>query len=200
MPEPRENVRARRTTVGRLLRWAVSFLGFPVAGGIEVLLVGRIDSLGAALAGGLITGLGLGAIQGWALGAGRGLMSRWTLATAVGLGGGLAVGASAVDYSTSLGALVTQGAICGAVVGGAQSIVLLPLVGRIALAWPPYLAGVWAAGWAVTTLGGISVEDQFAVFGAYGAVVATALTAILPMVLHRDQRRPGPSPHRPGPR
>lgn len=178
------------TITKRLLRWSVSFLGFPIAGGIEVLLVGRIDGLGAALAGGLVTGLGIGAIQGWALGADRGLLPRWTLATAAGLCVGLAVGASAVDYSTDLGALIIQGAVCGAVVGGAQSVVLLPLLGRIALAWPFYLAGVWAAGWAVTTLGGISVDDQFAVFGAYGALVATVLTAVLPIMLHRAPGQP----------
>jgi hypothetical protein len=37
----------------------------------------------------------------------------------------------------------------------------------------------------VTTSIGVQVDDQFSVFGSAGAVVATVLTAVLPLVLHR---------------
>jgi hypothetical protein len=36
-----------------------------------------------------------------------------------------------------------------------------------------------ALGWCATTVGGISVEDQFTVFGAYGAVVFMLLSGLL---------------------
>ena len=48
-------------------------------------------------------------------------------------------------------------------------------------------AGAWAAampgcvhiGWSVTTLGQIHVEQQFTIFGAYGAVTFSALSRVL---------------------
>ena len=56
-------------------------------------------------------------------------------------------------------------------------------IGRTALAWPAYLAGVWAVGWTVTSLIGVKVSDQFIVFGSSGALVAALFTAVLPVVL-----------------
>ena len=38
---------------------------------------------------------------------------------------------------------------------------------------------LWALGWTVTTAGGIDVDRQFAVFGAYGAITFMALSGIL---------------------
>ncbi len=42
------------------LRWMVSFLGFPLGGFLAFTLIGPVDSLGAALGGGLLTGAVLG--------------------------------------------------------------------------------------------------------------------------------------------
>ena len=105
---------------------------------------------------------------------------RWTLATWLGLAAGLGIGAETVGYSTDLGALVTQGAVCGVAVGGAQTLVLYPRLGAVALGWPAFLAAAWAAGWAVTTAGGIQVDEQFTVFGSFGAVTVAAFTSVLP--------------------
>ena len=38
---------------------------------------------------------------------------------------------------------------------------------------------LWALGWTVTTVGGIDVDQQFAVFGAYGAITFMALSGVL---------------------
>jgi hypothetical protein len=38
---------------------------------------------------------------------------------------------------------------------------------------------LFAAGWSATTLGGISVDEQFTVFGAFGAIVFTVLSGFL---------------------
>jgi hypothetical protein len=38
---------------------------------------------------------------------------------------------------------------------------------------------LWALGWTVTTAGGIDVDRQFAVFGAYGAITFMALSGVL---------------------
>jgi hypothetical protein len=78
-----------------------------------------------------------------------------------------------------------QGAVTGLFVGAAQAAVLLPRLGPVALAWPVVVSGVWALGWTVTTSAGIRIDEQFTVFGASGALLATTLTSILPLALHR---------------
>ena len=76
-------------------------------------------------------------------------------------------------------------ALCGLLLGIAQAAVLLPRLGRLALGWPVALAAIWALGWVTSTSIGIRVEEQFTVFGSSGALVATALTGVLPLLLHR---------------
>jgi hypothetical protein len=107
---------------------------------------------------------------------------QWIAATAAGLTVGLALGSGAVGYSTSLGGLVIQGAICGLAIGIAQALVLR---GRIGYLWAPALSALWALGWATTTSIGVDVETQYAVFGSSGALVVTAATAALPVLLSR---------------
>ena len=45
--------------------------------------------------------------------------------------------------------------------------------------WSAATAALWALGWAVTTAGGISVDEQFVVFGAYGAISSTFLQSTI---------------------
>lgn len=162
----------------------VSLAGYPLGGYAAFLLTGRVDSPGPALAGGLLTGAILGAIQVWAMGQARPRPLAWILATALGLMAGVASGASLVDYQTDLGALVVQGAVGGALVGLAQAVVLVPRLGALAFGWPLLLSGAFAIGWAVTTSAGIDVDRQYTIFGSSGALVATALTVVLPLVLN----------------
>jgi hypothetical protein len=162
----------------------VSFAGYPLGGYAAFLLTGRVNGPGPALAGGLLAGAILGAIQVWAMGQARPRPLPWILATAVGLMAGVAAGAALVDYQTDLGSLVVQGAVGGALVGIAQAVVLGPRLGALALVWPPFLSATFAIGWAVTTSAGIDVDEQFTIFGSSGALVATVLTAVLPLVLN----------------
>jgi hypothetical protein len=165
------------------LRWMPTFLGFPIGGEAAKLIVGHVDGVGPAIAGGAISGIALGTAQ-W-LGMRRTGPSPllWILATTAGFAVGLAAGAGAVDYRTNIGSLATQGAICGAIVGVAQATVLYRLLGRIVVAWPAALAALWALGWTITTAAGIDVEAQYTVFGSSGAIVVTAATSILPILL-----------------
>lgn len=176
---------SRLRTVGR---WMVTFTGFPLGGFTAELLVGPVNSITAALIGGLITGVFVGAVQWWGLGSGPGrpAPAAWIAATATGFMVGLGVGAATVSYDTGLGSLIIQGAICGLAVGVAQGIVLRTRFGLLTLAWPPALAAIWAIGWAVTTSIGVQVDLQFTVFGSAGAIVVTALTAVLPLTLNRN--------------
>ena len=176
----------------RAARWMVTFIGFPIGGLASALLVGPVDGLVAALVGGLVTGAVVGAVQAWGLGGqarGGPLAGRWIVATALGLMVGLGIGSALVEYATSPTALLIQGAICGLAVGSAQALVLRPRLGRLALAWPPALAAIWAIGWMVTTAVGVHVDEQFTVFGSVGAIVVTALTAVLPVVVNARTSR-----------
>ena len=187
-PQPPTTRAAWRRTV---LRWLVSFVGFPLGGLAAIVLTGPVDSLTAALGGGLVTGAVLGAAQAWALRDSGPRPAAWVIATAGGLMAGLVLGVSIVDYRTGLADLMVQGAVCGAVVGLAQAVVLLPRLGTVALGWPVALAGIWAAGWATSTSIGIDVGERFTTFGSSGALVVTLLTTALPVLLRRDARTDG---------
>ena len=146
-------------------RWMVTFVGFPLGGFASMLVVGPIDDPWAAAVGGLITGLAIGVAQALGLSRGGPPPRRWIAATALGMTVGLTVGAAVVDYATDLTALVVQGVGLGLAVGTAQAFTLRPRLGRLALAWPAALAASWAIGWAVTTVAGVQVDQQFTVFG-----------------------------------
>ncbi len=173
----------------RVMRWMPTFLGFPAGGLAAKLIIGRVDHLTAAVAGGAITGAFIGLAQ-W-LGMRRTGVSPelWIGATAAGLAIGLGAGASAVGYQTDLAALATQGAISGLAIGVTQALVLHRRLGRIVTAWPAMVAALWALGWIITSSAGIDVEAQYTVFGSSGAIVVTALTSVLPIELARRQQR-----------
>jgi hypothetical protein len=162
------------------LRWLPTFIGFPLGGIAAELVAGPVDSLIAAVLGGAVTGVVLGAVQSWGMGSNGPPAYRWITATTVGLSAGLALGSGVVDYGTSLGDLAVQGAICGLAIGTAQAFTLR---GRVAYLWAPALSALWALGWAITTSIGVDVETQYAVFGSSGALVVTAATAVLPVLL-----------------
>lgn len=166
-------------------RWMVSFVGFPLGGFAAMVVVGAVDGVTAALIGGLITGSILGAAQSWGMGHGGPPALQWIAATAIGLMAGFGVGSAVVEYHTSLPALMVQGAISGLAVGAGQAWLLRRRLGRLVLVWPFALAVVWPLGWVVSTSIGIAVDQQFIVFGASGALVVTALTAVLPLILTR---------------
>ncbi len=147
-----------------------------MAGQIAHLVAGRVDSVSAAVLNGVIAGAGIGAAQ-WALLRRRGVSVTWIPATAVGLGAGLAVGAALVSYRTDITSLALMGAISGLAVGIAQGATLGNT--KRMLGWSAATAALWALGWTVTTAGGIDVNQQWAVFGAYGAHHLAFLQSII---------------------
>ena len=161
----------------RRLRWAwpvAILVGFPIGGYAANIIVGKIDSVGAALIGGLITGLIVGAAQWLAL---RWLVPRiWIAATSIGTAVGLTAGAALVDYGISRGDLALMGAVTGLVVGGLQAF-LLARRGVGVLLWVVVNPPAWALAWLVTTFVITrNVKEHFAVFGASGALVFALLT------------------------
>jgi hypothetical protein len=165
-------------------RWMASVLGFPIGGLVAITTVGAVDSTSTALAAGAITGAILGAAQATASTALA--LRTWVVATTIGLSTGLAVGATVVDFDTSVSALAIQGAVTGLSVGLAQAIALHRRhAAGLAFAWIPFLGVCWALGWTITAAAGVDVERQYTVFGATGAIVVTALTCWLPLALRR---------------
>jgi len=112
------------------------------------------------------------------------------LASALGLAAALALATAVAGPPATLGALLVQGAVCGLGLGVTQAVVLFGRLGARALLWPALLAGAWALGWAVTAAVGVRLEDGWTVFGSTGALVVTALTAVLPLALRRTAVRP----------
>jgi len=164
------------------LIWIAGFLSFPLAGIAGIVVVGRVDSPLAALVGGLVTGAVIGA--GQALCGSRRLPAlRWIIVTALGMGFGLLLGAATVGYRTSLGDLALMGLLTGLALGPAQALAL-PATTRQRVVWAVAIPLLWALGWTVTTLGGIDVDRQFTVFGAYGAITFSVLSGALLHLLH----------------
>ena len=155
-------------------------LAFPVAGLIGRAVAGDVDGVGPALIGGALTGAGLGAVQWLAAGEMFGRWPVWVAVSAVGYGVGLAAGAALVDFETDLGSLAAMGAVSGAVLGAGQGLCLaVQDRRRLAVVWGAAMPALFAVGWAVTTLGGIDVDQRFTVFGAYGAVVFMLLSGLI---------------------
>ncbi len=163
-------------TTRRLLTWIAAFVSFPLGGFAATAVAGRIDDPRAALIGGAVIGLALGAGQALAAG-GRLDTRRWIPATVVGSAAGLLIGAATVGYGTSLPALAAMGALTGIPVGLGQALALDP--GRARWLWAAAQPVLWAGGWTVTTLAGIDVERQYAVFGSTGALMFMLLSGLL---------------------
>jgi hypothetical protein len=189
-PVPLVQVPAALASVIRRLRWAwplAILLGFPIGGYAASLIVGKIDSVGAALIGGLIAGAIIGAAQWLVL---RSLVPwAWIVATSVGMAAGLTAGAALVDYGISRGDLMLMGAVTGLAVGGLQAV-LLARRGSGALWWVLVNPPAWALAWLVTTFViTANVKEHFAVFGASGALVFALLTWLVLTFLFRPSER-----------
>jgi hypothetical protein len=174
------------------LVWTAGFLAFPIAGLAGTGVAGRVNDAVAALLGGAVAGLVLGVAQA-VVSRKRLNPRRWIPATAVGMGGGLLIGAATVDYGTSLSDLALMGALTGVILGLAQSLALPPQTHR-RWVWAAAMPALWALGWTTTTLGGISVDNQFTIYGAYGAVTFSALSGLLLHYLLPYRTTTGPTP------
>jgi hypothetical protein len=176
-----ERVRAARP--GWL--WPVSILvSLPIGGYIADAVVNGVDSVGAALVGGLIVGAVIGAAEWFALR--RWVSWVWIPATIAGMAVGLLAGAALVDYGIERGDLAIMGAVNGLGVGVMQALVLarqrIPGSSWWAIANPP----AWALGWFVSSyVISRNIDERFPIFGASGAIVFGLLTWLLLRFLFR---------------
>jgi hypothetical protein len=163
----------------RMWLWIVAILvSLPIAGYIADLVVDGVDSVGTALAGGLIVGAIIGSAEWFVL---RERVSwLWVPATIAGMAVGLVAGAALVDYGIARGDLALMGAVTGLAVGTMQALVLardrIPGAVWWAVANPP----AWALGWVVTSyVISRNIDERFPIFGASGALVFGLLTWLL---------------------
>jgi hypothetical protein len=164
---------------GRLWAWPLAVLiSFPMGGLIADLVIDGVDSIAAAIGGGIIAGAIGGAAEWFALR--RWVSWLWIPATSLGMAAGLAAGAAIVDYGIDRGDIVLMGAITGAGVGIAQSLVLARHTGATAYWWALANPPGWALGWLITSyVISSNVDERFTNFGAGGAVVFGLLTWLL---------------------
>jgi hypothetical protein len=174
-----------RETARRMWLWPVMILvSLPIAGYIADVVINGVDSVGTALAGGVIAGAIIGAAGWFVL---RKLVSwLWIPATTVGMAVGLAGGAALVDYGIDRGDLLLMGAVTGLGVGVLQALVLARHKIPGAFWWAVVNPPAWALGWLVTSyVITANVKEQFVVFGASGAIVFGLLTLVVLAVLFR---------------
>ncbi|HEX6151172.1 hypothetical protein [Nocardioides sp.] len=166
--------------------WPLAVLvGFPIGGYAASLVAGPVDSVGAALLGGLIAGAVVGVIQWFALR--RVVPWTWIVATSIGMAVGLTVGAALVDYEIDRGALMLMGAVTGAAVGGLQAMVLARQRISGATWWAAVNPPAWALAWLVSSyVISANIDERFTNFGASGCLLYALVTApLLALMLRR---------------
>lgn len=167
----------------RMWLWPVAILvGFPIGGFLADVVVDGVDSVGAALGGGLIAGALTGGAEWFALR--RWVSWLWIAATSVGMAAGLAVAAALVDYGISRGDLALMGAVTGLGVGVLQALVLARGGISGAFWWAVANPPAWALGWFVSSyVIARNIDERFTNFGASGALVFGLLTWLVLAVL-----------------
>ncbi len=150
--------------------WGAAFLGFPIGGSAAALLVGPVESVGAALIAGAVAGGVIGTTQWLVLRLRVPLSALWVPATAVGMAVGMALGQVLLGDNTTMQLLLLRGLVVGGAIGALQAAVL-----RGVLPTPPLWAAIvtlgWPLAWAVSATIGIDLTRNWAVFGSSGALV-----------------------------
>ena len=174
--------------------WGAAFLGFPIGGAAATLLVGPIESVGAALIAGAVAGGVIGAAQWLVLRRRIPLSALWVAATAGGMAVGMALGQVLLGDATTMQPLLLRGLVVGTAIGAAQAMLLRGIV-PVPMTWAVVVALGWPLAWAVSAAIGLDLTRNWAVFGASGALIlqlATGLT--LAYLLRRNAARLAPAP------
>ncbi len=170
-----------------IIRWAFTVLAFPLGGLAASQLVGPADNPLRAAAAAAIVGTLVGGAQALALGRRGGW--RWLVATIAGIVVGAIVSVLVTAGATTVVALVATGLITGVLIGIAQALVLRRSW-RVAGIWTATVSLSWGLGWLITANVIVDAEKGFAVFGASGALVVTAITAtVLRLILGPRAKR-----------
>jgi hypothetical protein len=174
--------------------WGAAFLGFPIGGAAATLLVGPIESVGAALIAGAVAGGVIGAAQWLVLRRRLPLSALWVAVTAGGMAVGLALGQVVLGDSTTMQPLLVRGLVVGAAIGAAQ-VALLRGILQIPPMWAVVVTLGWPLAWAVSAAIGLDLSRNWAVFGSSGALVFQLATGLaLAYLLRRNAPAHAPAP------
>lgn len=171
-------------TIGWWALWLLTFLGFPVGGGLAYLLLKAVD--------GPLKGLVAGAIAGAFIGLAQWLVLRqriplewwWIALTSAGLAAGLSISVAVFGINTSDWTFIVRAVIVGLMVGLAQWF-LLRQYSPLALIWVLTIVVAWSLGWLISRTAGVDLSYSWAVFGSTGAIVFAALTGLIMLWLLR---------------
>jgi hypothetical protein len=166
--------------------WGAAFLGFPIGGAAATLLLGPIDTVGAAAVAGGIAGAVIGAAQWLVLRRRLALSALWAPATAAGMAVGMAIGNVLLGDDTTALPLLLRAALAGAGIGAAQAVLLRGVLPTPAL-WAAVVTVGWPFGWAVSAGLGLHLEPKWAVFGAYGSWAFQLVTGLTLAYLLRQR-------------
>jgi hypothetical protein len=173
-------------SLGFWLKWLLTFLAFPLGGGVAFLLIRPAAGVGQAAVGGAITGLILGAAQWIVLRQMIAVSAWWIVATGLGLALGLALSIALLGTSIELRTLIIRAALTGGILGISQWLLFRQYV-AMAGWWAVVVMLGWVIGWTVTRAAGVDLSRGWTVFGASGALVFAGLTglALVWLLRHR---------------
>ena len=104
----------------------------------------------------------------------------WIAATSIGMGAGLGIGASIVDYSVGRGDLMLMGAVTGLAVGVLQALVLARQGFAGAVWWAVANPPTWALAWLISSyVISANIDERFTNFGASGTLLYALVTGLL---------------------
>jgi hypothetical protein len=184
-----QSATARTRSRPRVWAWPLAaLLGFPIGGYAANIIVGAVDSVGAAIAGGLIAGAVVGTAQWLALR--QFIPWIWIAATSIGMSIGLAIGAALVDFGVDRGELMLMGAVTGLVVGGLQALVLARHGFAGAAWWAAANPPTWALAWLISSyVISANIDERFTNFGASGTLLYALVTGLLLVWMFRRTER-----------
>jgi hypothetical protein len=157
--------------------WGAAFLGFPIGGAAATLLVGPIESVGAAVIAGAVAGGVIGAAQWLVLRRRVPLSALWVAVTAGGMAVGMALGQVVLGDGMTMQPLLLRGLVVGAAIGAAQAGLLRGILATPTV-WAVVVTLGWALAWAVSAAIGLDLTRNWAVFGASGALVFQLATGL----------------------
>jgi len=171
--------------------WIIAVIGFPIGGVLAQQLAGPAATVPAALVSGLVAGAAVGFAQASALRLRPLAVAAWVGGTAAGLAVALGVVTGAIGQIETTTEAIVLGVVSGALIGVAQSALLMRAGVRNAWAWIPVTAVAWAIGWLITASVGVALAPGWPVYGLSGAIVSQLITgaALWRLVPSHDRLR-----------
>jgi len=174
-----------------VIPWILAVIGFPIGGVLAQQLAGPAATIPAALLSGLVAGAAIGFAQASALRLRSLSVALWVVGTAAALAIALGLVTGAIGQVQTSTEAIMLGAVSGALVGVAQSALLMRAGISSAWTWIPVTAVAWAVGWLITASVGVALAPGWPVYGLSGAVVSQIITgvALWRLVPSRDRMR-----------